>query len=215
MINFWGYPERSTYHNTCVKKVFRYLKKKCDNADYERKLVADRITDALGCNTKSKTWYLCEIKVNWNDAQKGVTQIHDTAFRFRKTHRGYNIVPVLAIPSRLQKELVKFDNWNSLRDQCKNSNIAIWVIEATNIREISSSKTGVEKNKRAVIKVTKYRKSKTKTTKRKTTMHRINKPNKRVVKSPKTKKPKTQSTKRKTTKTRTVKSRATKYKKKT
>ena len=91
MINIWGLSERSTYHATCVRKVYRYLKQKCGVADYERQLVADRITDALGCNTKSRTWYLCEVKVNWNDAQKGMTQIHDIAYRFKKTHIGYTI----------------------------------------------------------------------------------------------------------------------------
>ena len=202
MINIWGPAERSTYHKTCVKKVYRYLKNKCDEADYERKLVADRITDALGCNTKSRTWYLCEIKVNWNDAQKGVTQTHDTAFRFKKTHRGYTIVPVLAIPSRLQKELVKFDNWDSLCDQCKNSGIAIWVIEQAGVREITKPKTKIVKAKSAVPKVVKTKRLKTKATKTTTTGTKTKaKTKKSSVQSPKAKRPKTQSTKRKTSKT--------------
>ncbi|MBA7507948.1 hypothetical protein ES706_06678 [subsurface metagenome] len=213
MAYIWGLEPRSTYHKTCVRKVYRYLKNKCDKADYEKKLVADRITDALGYNAKSKIWYLCEIKVNWNDAQKGVTQIHDTAFRFRKTHRGYTVVPVLAIPSRLQKELAKFDNWNSLRAQCTNSGIAIWVIEQSAVREIMSPTTKAVKTKSAVTKAVKTKRpktTKTRTTRTKT----IARPKKSSVKSSTAKKTKTQSTKRKTSRVSVAKTRVARGKRK-
>ena len=86
MILGWG-PERKTWyfdHAACVRKVYRYLKQKCTEADYEKKLVEDRITDVFGYNKNTKTWYLCEIKVDWNDLHKAPFQIMDTAVRLRK-----------------------------------------------------------------------------------------------------------------------------------
>ena len=130
----WG--ERSTYHKTMVRRVHAYLKKKYSVVDFERSLVKDRITDAFAHDEKTKTWYLCEIKVNLGDLQKATTQIHDTVFRFRRAHKGSKVVPVIAFPSRLQKELVKLDNWGSFRDNCKNNGVAIWVIEQSSVRQV-------------------------------------------------------------------------------
>jgi hypothetical protein len=193
--------ERSTAHTNCVKKVYRYLKLKCDVADFERKIVADRITDALGHNTKSKLWYICEIKVNWSDLQKAAYQIHDTAFRFKKNHLADTVIPVIAFPTRLYKELIRFDNWDSLRNLCKTMGVAIWVVETAKVNEIynpkkqasksnklktstakkksiksskKNSKTGMVKKK--TIKIAKPS-SKTKSSKEKTT--RINKKSKK------------------------------------
>lgn len=196
--------ERSTYHATCVKKVYRYLKNKCGEADFERKLVADRITDTFGYNKKLKTWYICEIKVNWSDLQKAAYQIHDTAFRFRKNHRGVTVVPVIAFPKRLYKELIKFDNWGSFCDICTTMSVAVWVIEQSTIREVVYPK---------INKPVKTTKSKATTTaKKKTTKTKKPKSKVEVSKTAKRKKSPV-STKRKTTTSRTHKSKSPRAKK--
>lgn len=161
----WGFSERSTYHTTCVHRVNAYLKRSCTIADFERKLVDNRITDALGIieKGKSKTWFLCEIKVNYSDLQKAPNQIHDTAFRFKERHREDTIVPVIAFPARLQKELVDFNNWNSFRDICKKLDVAIWVIEQSTVREFQGYTT--TKAKAVVAKPIKAPKAKAATAK--------------------------------------------------
>jgi hypothetical protein len=128
-------------------------------------LVDNRITDALGIveKGKSKTWFLCEIKVNYPDLQKAPNQIHDTAFRFRQKHREDTIVPVIAFPARLQKELVDFDNWNSFRDICRRLDVAIWIIEQSTVREFQGYTT--TKAKAAVAKATIATKAKSTTAK--------------------------------------------------
>ncbi|MFC2066237.1 hypothetical protein ACFLUO_04140 [Chloroflexota bacterium] len=139
----WLGSDRSTYHTTCVHRVNAYLKRSCTIADFERKLVDNRITDALGIIEKGifKTWFLCEIKVNYSDLQKAPNQIHDTAFRFKQRHKGDTVVPVIAFPARLQKELVDFDNWNSFRDICKRLDVSIWVVEQSTVREFQGYTT--------------------------------------------------------------------------
>jgi hypothetical protein len=208
---YWG-SERSTYHATCVKKVYRYLKQKCGEADYEKKLVADRITDALGYNTKTKTWYLCEIKVNFTDLQKAAYQIHDTAFRFKRNHKAATVIPVIAFPLRLQKELVKFDNWDSLRNLCRTTGVAIWVIGQSTVRETMSPKTKVVKPKNATTKAVKTKRPKTKTSKTKATRTKTAKTKPRSVKSSKVKQSKVKKTVHKISKTTSSKSKAVRSK---
>jgi hypothetical protein len=205
MINIWGPTERSTYHGTCVRKVDRYLNKKCTVAHSERKLVAERITDASGYDAKRKTWYLCEIKVNWSDLQKAPYQIHDTAFRFPRNpfyHKGDTVMPVIALPARLQKELVQHHNWDSLRDQCTKTGIGLWIIEQSGVREITSPNTKGVKTKSARASTAKTKTSRAKKTKSKT----------RAVKSTKAPQTKTKRTKRRTTKTTRAKSKRAKTK---
>jgi hypothetical protein len=203
MIFSWGI-ERSTYHGTCVRKVYRYLKQKCGEADYERQLVTGYITDALGHDVKRKTWYLCEIKVNESDLQKAPKQIFDTVFHFRKNHIGDTIVPVIAFPARLQKELVKLNTWDSFCNICKTMKAAIWVIEQATVREFMNPKTKVVK--------TKTKRPKTKTTKTKTTRAKKAKPKTRTTKSTKVKKTKAPATKRKISKVRVTKARVARKK---
>jgi len=138
--------------------------------------------------------------VNWTDFQKAVYQIHDTAFRFKKSHKGDTVVPVVAFPARLQKELVKFDNWDSLRDLCQKVGVAVWVIESASVREIQDPTT----------KVTKTRSVKARTVKMKTTKVKRAKPKSKTVKSTKVKGTTTKTTKPKAVKAKTTKSKAVK-----
>jgi len=165
VFSFWG--ERSTYHKTCVRRVHAHLRRKYGIADFERSLVSDRITDAWGYDKKSKTWYLCEIKVNWSDLQKAPLQIHDTALRFKKNHKDSAVVPVIALPLKLQKELVKINTWNSFCDTCKKLNMAIWVIEQSSVRQIQSPRHKTSKAITSKPKVTKIKIAATKKTKSK------------------------------------------------
>ena len=159
--------ERSTYHKTMVRRVHAYLKRKYGTADFERSLVADRITDAYGYDEKTKTWYLCEIKVNWNDLQKAPYQIHDTVFRFKRARKVAKVLPVIAFPLRLQKELIKLDNWGSFRDSCKNSGVAIWIIEQSYVRQAQGSTTSSAKAQPAPKSTTKAKPATAKSTKAK------------------------------------------------
>ena len=134
------FSERSTYHATMVNRVRSHLKRTCTQAEKEIGLVKNRITDAAGYDAKTKTYYLCEIKVNFNDLQKAVYQIHDTAFRYKPKIRGSSVIPVIAFPGRLYKELIKFDNWKSLKDICKKIGVAVWVIEQSSIRQVQRPK---------------------------------------------------------------------------
>jgi len=208
MINILGAPERSTRHATCVRKVYRYLKQKYGEANYEQKTVADRITDALGYSQKSKTWYLCEIKVNWSDLQKSPYQIHDTAFRFQKSHKGDTVVPVIAFPARLQKELVNYDNWDSLRDTCRRLGIAIWVVEQSGVREeITSPKAKVVKTKSARTSTSNTKTSGVKKVKAKPRAIKSDKINPTKAETKKKTASKAPATKRKTSKERVTKAR--------
>ena len=209
MMSIWG-AERSSYHGTCVRKVYRYLKKKCSIANYEESLVTGYITDAWGYNRNSKIWYLCEIKVNESDLQKAPKQIFDTVFHFPKTkfyHRGDTVVPVIAFPARLQKELVKFNTWDSLRNICRTMKVAIWVIEQSTIREVTRRKTKVAKTKSAMTKAVKAKQSKTKSAKTKTTIAKAAKSRLRTVKSTKARQTKAKNTKRSSEHKSTVKAR--------
>jgi len=185
-------------------------------ADNERKLVDDRITDAVGHDVKRKTWYLCEIKVNWPDFQKSLYQIYDTAFRFPRNplyNKSDTIVPVIAFPSQLQKELEEYDNWDSLRDACRKLGIAIWVVEQSGVREeITSPKAKVVKTKSVVTKIVKTKRPKTKTTKTKTTGAKTVKSKPRATKSSKVKQTEVKKTVRKISKTTGTKSKAEKTK---
>ena len=142
MMNFFGYPERSTYHATCVNRVKSHLKRICTKADKEQGLVPNRITDAWGYDKKIKTWYLCEIKVNLNDLHKAVTQIHDTVHRFKLKKSNDQVIPVIAIPNALYIDLKKYelDKWKSFCSLCKTVGVAIWIIEQSNIRQIQGPK---------------------------------------------------------------------------
>lgn len=199
MIFSWGL-ERSTYHRTCVRRVRRYLEKKYGgiDTDFERRLVDERITDAYCYNKKTKTWYLCEVKVNWPDLQKAAYQIHDTVFRFRKTHKGDSVVPVVAIPARLKKDLMEHNNWNSLYDMCERAGTRIWVIEQSTVQEAMSPK---------VKKSVKVKSARTPIAKKKTSRTKKTVPKKRAVKTTTVRKTKT-AIKRRTSKTRGTKSKS-------
>ena len=150
MINpILGWAERSQLHKHCVSRVKSHLKRTCDNADKEQGLVSGRITDAWGYNRGEKTWFLCEIKVNIKDLQKGVTQIHDTCFRFKVSNQGDKVIPVLAIPNKLYNEMRKYEpgQWSSFSSLCKNTDIAVWVVEQSNIRQIQGPKPTTPKPK--------------------------------------------------------------------
>jgi len=215
MIFSWGL-ERSTRHATFVRRVRKYLEKKCGKADYELELVTGYRTDAFGYNRKSKIWYLCEIKVDPSDLKKAPQQILDTKFHFPKTphyHKGDTIVPVIAIPARLATYLVKYDEWDSLRNTCKMVKAALWVIEQSTVREVvspgakksvkpKSARTSASKGKTTLTKKTASKTRAAKTSRKTTARAKTTKFKKRVVKSSKTKKLKTQSAKRKTSKTR-------------
>lgn len=137
---YWG--EKSTYHNTIVHRVYAQLKRNGCTADFERSLVPNRVTDTFGYNKSKNTWYLCEIKVNWSDLQKAVTQIHETVYNFKRSplylKKEAKIVPVIAIPNSLYSELVKYydHQWGSFCSLCKTNNIALWVVEQSTIRQI-------------------------------------------------------------------------------
>ena len=197
----WG-SERSTYHTTMVRRVHSYLKKQCTRANYEQKTVEGRQTDALSYidNGKFKTWFLCEIKVNPSDLLKAVSQIHDTAFRWRKTHIGDTVIPVIAFPARLEKKLKDTDKWDSQCDLCKKSDVAIWIIEQSTVREFQGYKTTKAKSaaaKPARAKVTKAKSATAKDTTRKTAAVKTT-PKKAIIKKATARKPATAKTKPKT-----------------
>jgi len=140
MVFDWGFgePKRKTWyfnHAACVRKVYRYLKAKYTEADYERKLVEGRITDAYGYNQKTKTHYVCEVKVKWDDLQKAVFQVTDTTRRLQKKHKKDTVVPVLAIPGALEKKLRGWGDWQSLRRHCRETGVKVWIIESGGIRQ--------------------------------------------------------------------------------
>ena len=194
MINLLYGPEpRSTRHSTFVRRVRKYLEKKCGRAGSEEQVVHGHITDAFGFNKKSKTAYLCEVKVRRSDLRRAPNQIYETALRFRKDHRIYTTVPVIAIPVKLYRFLVDKDNWEPLYSMCGNLGIALWVIEQSAIREILSPK---------IDKAVKTKGSRASTTKKKATRAKNTVSKKRVVKKGKTRKTKT--TKKKTTRSKST-----------
>jgi phosphate starvation-inducible protein PhoH len=149
-MNIFGWPaERSTYHATNVKRVKSYLKRICVEAGEEKGFVPGRITDAWGYDKITKTIYFCEVKVNPNDLLKAVSQIHDTVFKFKPKDPKNKVIPVIAIPKRLYNDLVKYDvgQWRSFRSLCKTTNIAVWIIEQSNIVQIQGPKPKSPKTK--------------------------------------------------------------------
>jgi len=137
----FGWPERSTYHTTMVNRVNAHLRRICTAAEKEMGLVYGRITDAWGYDGKTRTYYVCEIKVNFKDLQKAIYQIHDTAFRYKPRYdKDANIIPVIAFPKGLYKELVDYENWGSLSDACNKLGVAIWVIEQSAVRQVQGPK---------------------------------------------------------------------------
>jgi hypothetical protein len=140
------YSERSTYHRTIVHRVYAQLKRSGFSADFERSLVPGRVTDTFGYSVKKKTWYLCEIKVNWTDLQKAITQIHEQVYNFKRSRlymdKEGSIVPVIAIPNSLYSYLMKYYafQWGSYCSLCKTNNIALWVVEQSTIRQIQGPK---------------------------------------------------------------------------
>lgn len=198
-------PERRTWykdHDACVQKVYRYLKAKCSEADLERQLVADRRTDAYGYDKKAKIWYVCEIKVDWSDLQKAVYQVTDTAFRFQKTKRASSVIPVLAIPTPLQKKLHKWDNWQSLCESCRRSGIEIWLIDSGTVKQVKGTQVTPPKMEGAKPSAVKVRVTEAKTSKAKAVRAKTTK----VTTS------KRKATQAKTTQVKTAKSRATSFK---
>jgi hypothetical protein len=221
MINLFGPEPRSTYHDTCVRRVRKYLEKKCGQARSEEQVVTGHITDAYGFNKKLKIIYLCEVKVRRSDLRRAPNQIYETALRFKKKRRDYSVVPVIAVPARLQTFLVKQDNWEPLCLMCRNLGIAIWLIEQSTIREVQSLKINKSKNikssrtytikkkptrnKKAAYKMRKNKKRKTQAIKNRTTQKTNIRVKKAVGKTLKAKRPKTKRTKRETSKTRKTK----------
>ena len=199
----YGRPEKSTYHTTCVRRVKSYLKKFCIQGGEERKFVEGRRTDAWGFDKTKKTIYFCEVKVGPRDLLNAVTEIHVTAFNYKPKNPEYKVIAVIAIPKKLYDELVKYDVglWRSFRDLCKKTNMAIWIIEQSNIVQIQGPKPKARKKKVRKTPI------KSKTTKRKTTVKaKITKARKPSAKTKSITKPKT---------TRKLKSPATKKSPKT
>ena len=154
---------RSTYHTTCVNRVKGHLKRICTVADKETGLVASRITDAWGYDRNTKTWYLCEIKVNPNDLLKAVTQIHDTFYKFKPKDPEDTVIPVIAIPKRLYDHFMKVDvdQWESFRTLCDTTHIAIWIIEQSAIPQIQGPKPKATTKAKAIARPKAATKSKT------------------------------------------------------
>jgi len=143
-----GWSERSTYHKTMVNRVNGHLRRICTSAEKEICLVYGRITDAWGYDAKTRTYYVCEIKVNFKDLKKAVYQIYDTAKRYKPKYDKYaNIIPVIAFPKVLHKELNDYDNWASLSDACIKLGVAIWIIEQSTVRQIQGPKPKSPKSK--------------------------------------------------------------------
>jgi len=196
MINIWGPEPRSKYHTTIVRKVYRYLitKQECDKAGYEKQLVPGLRTDAVGYNTKRKTWYLCEIKVDESDLLKAPLQIYQTVSRFSspknpRYHKGDAVVPVIAFPTRVQKILVQHNNWDSLCNLCKTTGVAIWVIKQSTVKEVMGPKIKKSvKTKSARASTTKTKTLRAKKTKAKGTKRRITKTTRAKSKRAKAKK---------------------------
>ncbi|MFC1955052.1 hypothetical protein ACFLWZ_00685 [Chloroflexota bacterium] len=165
---FFG-KSRNTYHKTCVNRVKSHLKGICTVADKETGLVASRITDAWGYDRNTKTWYLCEIKVNPNDLLKAVTQIHDTCYKFKPKDPEDTVIPVIVIPLRLYDHFLKVDvdQWRSFRTLCDTTHIAIWIIEQSVIPQIQGPKPKAAAKPKATAKPKAATKVKT-TTKAKT-----------------------------------------------
>jgi hypothetical protein len=160
----FGYPERSTYHTTCVSRVKTHLKKFCTQGGVEKKFVEGRRIDAWGYDKKTKTLYFCEIKVDPKDLTKAITQIHGSFFNFKPTDPENKVIPVIAIPKKLAEYLFKHEtgNWRSFRALCKTTKIAIWIIEQSNIVQIQGPKPKALKAKTKITTKT--------TTKRKATI---------------------------------------------
>jgi hypothetical protein len=236
MINpFWSEP-RSTYHTTCVSRVKTYLKKKCGeaHADSERALISGYRLDAFGHDRRSRTWYLCEIKVNPSDLKKATQQIQDYKFHFPKTkyyHSGDVIVTVIAVPAKLAKYLIKTNEWDSFKNTCKILNVSIWVIEQSTIQEVTGNKTKKAVKTKSVKapttrkKITRTKKTsaknrvttsrkvrKTKTSKKMTAKPKKAKLSKRPIKSVKVKKKTIKSVKRKSPRMKVTKAKTTRKK---
>ncbi len=198
MINLLGPEPRSTRHATFVKRVRKYLEKKCGRAGFEQKVVPGHITDAYGFNKKSKLIYLCEVKVRRSDLRRAPYQIYETALRFKKKRKDFDtVVPVIAIPVKLQRFLIEEDNWEPLCVMCNNLGIAIWVIEQSTVLEVlGPNKKKTNRTKKIIPKkrAVERKKPKTITSKTKTTV----------------KKQKTQNAKRKTSRFKVAKTKPTK-----
>lgn len=209
----WDEPSKVWYkdHDKCVGKVYRYLKKKCTTADYERKIAGDlRTTDAYGYDEKTKTWYICEIKVRWDDVQKGPMQIKDTMVLLKNKNKGDRkhkddfIVPVLAIPDAFQRRIQKWGNWSGLLSTCNALGVELWLIESGGIRLAKGSKSQKIKVTKSTTKAEKTTKAKTKKTK---TTSKI-----RRTAAGKTKPTKAETTRAKATKAKSIKGATTKSK---
>ena len=142
-MNIFGWPsERSTYHTTMVRRVKSHLKRICVEAGEEKKFAPGRRTDAWGYDKITKTRYFCEVKVGPRDLLSAVSELHVTAYNFKPKNPKYIVIAVIAIPKRLFDDLAKFDpgHWRSFRALCKTNNIAIWIIEQSNIKQIQGPK---------------------------------------------------------------------------
>jgi hypothetical protein len=140
MFNYF-FPERSTYHITMINRLNGHSGRICTAAEKETGLVYGRVTDAWGYDGKTRTYYVCEVKVNFKDLEKAVYQIHDTAYRYKpKYDKHANIIPFISFPKRLYEKLVNYYHWGSLSDACNNLGVAIWIIELTTVRQVQGPK---------------------------------------------------------------------------
>jgi len=156
-------------------------------------LVASRITDAWGYDRNTKTWYLCEIKVNPSDLLKAVTQIHDTCYKFKPKDPEDTVIPVIAIPVRLYDHFMQndVDQWKSFRTLCDTTHIAIWIIEQSAIPQIQGPKPKVTTKPKATTKAKATAKPKAVTQSKTTTKAKTTAKPKATTKAKATTKPKT------------------------
>jgi len=196
---------------------------KCTVVKTETKLCSTRRTDVYGFDANKNKHYVCEVKVRWTDAQKAPMQLTAPANHLLKKYRNTTVVPVLAIPVDLQRELKKNwpGNWKELTDLCRLNAISIWAIEWKGIRQILGSKGLTAKPKEGKVATVKVTRPELKQVKAKTTKAKSTKTAKASAKTSKTakatsvksKKTKTKSTKGRATKSSTKSAKATKSKK--
>ncbi len=218
---FGGEPERKTWyfdHDACVRKVYRYLKSKSMEADQEKELVPGLRTDAFAYDEKTRTRYICEIKVAWSDLQKSPSQVMNTVRPLRKRKKGDTVVHVIAFPFSLQKELRKDDSWNSFSATCRDLGIEIWIIDSGAIQVVQRSKIRVPQVTAVKASAAKSKTVRAKAAKSKTVRAKAAKPKAAKAKAVKASAAKSKivrakAAKSKVAKAKAVKPRATKIKK--
>lgn len=171
-------------HDLCVNRLHRHFKEKGMFTQKETKLCPSRKTDVYGYNPKTKTYYVCEVKVRFSDAQKAPMQLVAPVSALRRKDPGASVLAVLAVPMPFQTYLQKKwpENWRELSLLCRRAGIAIWGISyragarqiqgaRATAREGTSKRATAAKAKRKAAKPTesKARVAKPKPKKRRTT----------------------------------------------